>query len=267
MTDSTPSARFQKIGIFDSGVGGLTVLAALRKRFPELDYVYFGDTANLPYGTKSPAQIAKLSRESARLLMREQVDGVVIACNTASALGMEAVREELGGLPVLGVVEPGVDAVLRAKETLPSTAPVLILATRATVKSGAYLRGLKARGVQDVFEQACPLLVPLIEEDWTQHPVLDLTLEEYVRPVRDLGVPGVALLGCTHYPWILESFERALPGWTVVNSASAVAEAVSLQILAPQTARSARRGAVRWLFSDPDAVPSFASRWIEAESR
>ena len=270
------AVRRPRIGVFDSGVGGLTVLAALRGRFPHLDYVYYGDTANVPYGTKSQAQVVKLSRACARALREHQVDAVVVACNTASALALDAIQEELGALPVLGVVEPGAEAAILAQASLSPEAPVLVLATRATIKSGAYGRALRVRGVTEVWEQPCPLLVPLIEEDWNAHPVLSLTLDEYVRPARERlratsGAGGVALLGCTHYPWIFEAFVRALPGWTVVNSAEAVADAIAVAtpaLVAPprEAGISSGPGKVTWIFSDPDAVPAFAMKWIQAQS-
>jgi glutamate racemase len=251
----------------------------LRRRFPEFDYCYYGDTANVPYGTKSPAQVVKLSRACAQALCAEQVDAVVVACNTASALALSAIREELGTIPVLGVLEPGVEASVQALAGAAGDSPVLVLATRATVKSGAYGRALRDRGVHEVWEQPCPLLVPLIEEDWNEHPVLTLTLDEYVRAARErwavrgaVGDSGtaVALLGCTHYPWIYDAFVRALPGWNVVNSAEAVADAIariSPDLMARAQALGAgSRGKVLWLFSDPDAVPAFATKWIQAQS-
>jgi len=269
MSPDSATGTITRIGVFDSGVGGLTVLAALRARFPHLDYVYYGDTANLPYGTKSEAQVVRLSRACARSLRSEKVDLVVVACNTASALALDAIRQELGEVPVLGVVEPGVEAALEAVHSLGEDGNVLVLATRATVRSGAYTRALSARGVAVITEQACPLLVPLIEEDWCEHPVLALTLEEYVRDHRRLRPSGVALLGCTHYPWIFDAFVKALPGYKVVNSASAVAEGVATRFrvaTSESVGRLKQTGQVTWMFSDPDAVPTFASQWISAES-
>ncbi len=254
-----------RIGVFDSGVGGITVLEALRKVCVGADFVYLGDTAHVPYGTKSPEQIRTLSVACAKQLVTRDIDALVVACNTASSWALEPIREAVGpSLPVIGVVEPGVRAALAA---LPRPeAPLLVLATRATVCSGAYPRAFEAEqpGVnQYLKEQACPLLVPMIEEGWTDHPILEATLKEYVG--RYSGQPGVALLGCTHYPWIQSLFERAMPGWVVVNPAlqvaREVAERLSLpKVENPETDVSALRpqGNIEWWFTDLDAVPQFA---------
>jgi glutamate racemase len=151
------------------------------------------------------------------------------------------------------VVEPGVTAALAAIASHEAGSPVLVLATKATVKSGLYGRLLRERH-SVVFEQACPLLVPMIEEGWTDHGVLHQTIEEYVGPYRRKHSGGVALLGCTHYPWIQAAVQRALPGWTVVNSAQAIAHVLQSSIrLQP----SAGPAPVDWIFTDPDAIPGF----------
>ena len=253
-----------KIGVFDSGVGGITVLTELQKELHGADFVYYGDNLNLPYGTKSSAQVARLSADCAHALKARDVDAVVVACNTASSLALDAVREVMGEIPVFGVVEPGAAAVTKALRDLGrSDAPVLILATRATVKSGAYGKTLGQQRLR-VFEQPCPLLVPIIEEGWGDHEVLHLALQEYVRPYQKLAVPGAALLACTHYPWIHSAFERALPGWTVVNSAQAITSALVqsdfwVKSLATRSATSpVINGTVDWVFTDPDTIPAFA---------
>lgn len=253
-----------RIGVFDSGVGGITVLEALRKVCTDADFVYLGDTAHVPYGTKSPEQIRALSVAGAKQLVARDIDALVVACNTASSWALEPIREAVGpSLPVIGVVEPGVRAALAA---LPRPeAPLLLLATRATVRSGAYPRAFEAEqpGVnQYLMEQACPLLVPMIEEGWTDHPILEATIKEYVG--RYSGPPGVALLGCTHYPWIQSLFERAMPGWVVVNPALQVAREVATRLALPQIKLLKNesdllpQGNIEWWFTDLDAVPKFA---------
>jgi glutamate racemase len=253
-----------KIGVFDSGIGGITVLTALRKALPHAEYIYLGDTANVPYGTKSAAQVVKLSLACAQYLKDRKVDHVVVACNTASSLALNEIRQALHPIPVDGVVEPGIQAVLA--ESAQTRLPVLILATRATVRSQAYGNGLRMlldAQLQPVFEQACPLLVPLIEEGWTDHPVLHQTIAEYVRPYRDQFSQGIALLGCTHYPWIQKAVESALPGWKVVNSAQAVAQTV-VGALKKELAESAEKGrSVEWVFTDPDALPASVRELME----
>lgn len=272
-----------KIGVFDSGIGGITVLTELRRRIPSADYIYLGDTANVPYGTKSPSQIEKLSVACAKILKAKNIDILVVACNTASSLALPSIRQVMGNVPIYGVVEPGVEAAMEAlitvlQETAGSEAdtlqvPVLVLATRATIKSGSYGRRFHevftSRVMNTpVIEQPCPLLVPMIEEGWVDHPVLHLTIREYVLPYLKIAKPGVALLGCTHYPWVHSAFEKALPGWKIVNSAEAIAAAVargeSLQLApVPSSATVEFSNRVEWIFTDPEALPDFALRLIE----
>lgn len=255
-----------RVGVFDSGIGGITVLHELRRAIPDADFVYLGDTAHVPYGTKSPTQIERLSGDCARTLRARGVDAVVVACNTASSWALDAVRDVMGRVPVLGVVEPGVLSAIRALEGVPRPATMLVLATRATVRSGYYgrllRRALEGKSVS-VIEQACPLLVPMIEEGWVDHPILKQTVAEYVSAYAHIGKSGVALLGCTHYPWIHRAFEEALPGWKVVNSAHAVAEALSASDGGPRA--RAKPGKVEWIFTDPEAVPKFALHLIQEE--
>ncbi len=262
-----------KFGVFDSGIGGVTVLQALRKEFPEVHFVYFGDTLHVPYGTKSASQIRHLSTSAAERIRAHGVDALIVACNTASSLALPEIESALGSTPVYGMVEAGVRAVLKAAEESDCRAPpgpVVVFGTRATIRSGVYGKYFReAFSVEssdgrrrEVFEQACPLLVPLIEEGWVQHPVLDATLQEYVARFRD-GAPGIALLACTHYPWIRAAFERALPGWKVIDSADAVAsrlreESSKLRIGSRGTEfspASAPAEPVEWYFSDPEVAP------------
>jgi glutamate racemase len=281
-----------KIGVFDSGIGGITVLTELRRKFADADFVYLGDTAHVPYGTKSPAQIEKLSIACAKTLKAKNIDALVVACNTASSLALDVIQEVMGSTPVFGVVGPGIEAVLgawqdksqtKSKSNPPPSSrciPILILATRATVQSQAYGKTLRSildpawsqsendvsHGVPTtavVIEQACPLLVPMIEEGWVDHTILHQTILEYIRPHLHLSESGIALLGCTHYPWIHQAFEKALPGWAVVNSALAVAESLERSSLFEKRRKNElSRGQVEWIFTDPDAVPSFAKKLI-----
>lgn len=273
-----------RIGIFDSGIGGITVLSSLRKRLPGTRFVYLGDTANLPYGSKSPAQVIRLSLNCAETLKSRGVDAVVVACNTASSLALTELRSFLDPIPVYGVVEPGVRAVLSAISAWPpgsaapsslAPLPILILATRATVNSRAYgtvLRGVLDASVYPVFEQPCPLLVPMIEEGWTEHSILRQTIAEYVREYRSIHGRGIALLGCTHYPWAQQAIEGELPGWSVVNSAEAIGRALETQLnhhcisgRDPGNGKgsdNARAPEIEWIFTDPQALPEFARKLI-----
>lgn len=264
-----------RIGVFDSGIGGITVLHELKRNFPFMDYVYLGDTAHVPYGTKSPSQIEKLSVQNARILCERDIDALVIACNTASSLAYEAIQEAAFPVPVFGVVEPGVEATLNAWSSYSQVErdelPILVLATRATVKSQAYgnaFRKIHHLNPALIFEQACPLLVPLIEEGWIHHPILEQAIQEYITPYLKKYKSGVALLGCTHYPWISEAFEKALPSWNVVNSASAVSRALAKNgfLEKSKDLYSSGSGKMEWIFTDPEVVPVFAKQFIVSNS-
>ena len=257
-----------KIAVFDSGVGGLTVLRELMVRFPERAFHYFGDTANVPYGTKSVAQIETLCRSAAERIRDEGgIERVVVACNTASSLALGVMAGVLAPLPVLGVVEAGVESVVRAASAGTPNAPILVLGTRATVNSHVYARELGGRLPHgNVSEQACPLLVPMIEEGWRDHPILMATLDEYARDHRGT-LPGVALLACTHYPFIREAVERTLPGWNVIDSATAVADQLAPDLGRSLAARDRETTHVVLSFSDPDAVHPHVIDEIRAQAR
>ena len=214
------------IGVFDSGFGGLTVLRALIDRLPQARYAFLGDTARLPYGSKSRRTIARYAVESAQFLVREQgAEFLVIACNTASALALDAIQQAVP-VPVLGVIEPGAAAARNASRT----GDVLVIATEATVHSHAYAAAAQARGLR-ALEKACPLLVPLVEEGWTDHPVTEEVIEVYLNELRAEAAannmnPDALVLGCTHYPLLRPLFEAAVrPGAKVIDSAESTASA------------------------------------------
>jgi glutamate racemase len=218
------------IGVFDSGFGGLTVLRALVARLPQARFVFIGDTARLPYGSKSRRTIARYAVECAQFLVREQgAQYLVIACNTASALALDAIQDAVP-VPVLGVIEPGATAARAASRT----GDVLVMATDATVHSHAYAAACSAQGLR-ALEKACPLLVPLVEEAWTDHPVtaevIRIYLDELNAEAAALGLkPDTLVLGCTHYPLLRPLIERAAPaGMRVIDSAEAAAEAAVRQ--------------------------------------
>jgi glutamate racemase len=251
-----------RIGVFDSGMGGITVLNELTKRLPDSEFFYFGDTANVPYGTKSNTQIQQLVTSASIRMKQSGLDALVIACNTAASLAHAQFKAVFQNIPLIDVVEAGVKSVMKNIGDQPDL-PVLILGTRATVKSKIYSRllGNENRKLQ-VLEQECPLLVPMIEEGWLDHPILHETVEVYTEAYRGLK-PGVALLACTHYPWIRDAFQKALPGWNIINSAHAVAEILneSLNLKAPDAAPQlipsfdfSWSPKVKWHFSDPESV-------------
>lgn len=212
------------IGVFDSGFGGLTVLKALLQRMPQAQYAFLGDTARLPYGSKSRRTIARYAVESAQFLVnQQQAQFLVIACNTASALALDAIQEAVP-VPVLGVIEPGA-AAAGASSTAKD---VMVIATEATVASRAYSAACQARGLR-AMEKACPLLVPLVEEGWIDHPVTEqvvrIYLDELLAEAHRTGhAPDALVLGCTHYPLLRPLFERTVPpGVSVIDSAEATA--------------------------------------------
>lgn len=218
--DATPPT----IGVFDSGFGGLTVLQALLTCVPHARYVFLGDTARLPYGSKSRRTIARYAIESAQFLVKEQgAEFLVIACNTASAVALDAIRDAVP-VPVLGVIEPGAEAARAASHT----GDVLVIATDATVQSHAYAAACNARGLH-VIEKACPLLVPLVEEGWTAHPVTAEVIRIYLEELNAAATaqqmhPDALVLGCTHYPLLRPLIEATVPpGVQVIDSAAATA--------------------------------------------
>ena len=212
----------QPIGVFDSGIGGLTVVAALRRLLPAESIFYIGDTARVPYGGKSQATIERYSQELAGLLLAERAKLIVVACNTASALGVPRLKETLR-IPVTGVIEPGAQAAVKATRS----GKVGVIGTRATIASRAYERAIEALDADvKVFTEPCPLLVPLIEEGWLEDPVTDSIIARYLEKLLRNGVDTL-VLGCTHYPLLREAIQRhAGPDVTLVDSAQNTALAV-----------------------------------------
>ncbi|HWM89535.1 MAG TPA: glutamate racemase [Thermoanaerobaculia bacterium] len=209
------------IGVFDSGVGGLTVVTALRRRLPRESILYLGDTARLPYGSKSPDTVTRYTRRNIDFLVERGVKAVVVACNTASALALPSLDHP--GLPTWGVIEPGAR---KAAEV--SRGKVGIIATEATVRSDAYARELRRlRPDLEILSRACPLFVPLVEEGWHDDPVTEEVAQRYLAPLLEAGIDTL-VLGCTHYPLLKSVLQRvAGPDVTLVDSAEAVAEVVA----------------------------------------
>jgi glutamate racemase len=215
--------REQPIGVFDSGIGGLTVVSALRTLLPNEAIFYLGDTARVPYGGKSAATVERYSLEIADLLLAENCKAIVVACNTASALALPRL-EEMSPVPVIGVIRPGAEAAVAATRNR----HVGVIGTRATIKSGAYLRAIQSldEAVQ-VTARACPLFVPLIEEGWLQGEITDRVVRQYLTPLVEDGVDSL-VLGCTHYPLLRAAIGRFLgESVTLVDSAQNCAAAVA----------------------------------------
>lgn len=243
------------IGVFDSGVGGLTVLKELIRLNPSASYLYFGDTARLPYGSKSAQTVAKYAVSAARYLRRHGAEMLVVACNTATALALNEIKQTMD-VPVIGVVEPGADAAAKASKSR----IVAVIATAATIGSHAYQRALTTRGIV-AHEKACPLLVPLVEEGWTEHPVTEQVANIYLREAFGDGASGadVLLLGCTHYPLLRGLLQRLVPaGVTIVDSAQSTAEAVAALTKAGARGATGNPGeAVKLKFFATDSVEKF----------
>lgn len=218
-----PAGERTPIGVFDSGIGGLTVVRELKRRFPRESIVYFGDTARLPYGSKSAATVRRFSVENTRFLINHGVKLVVIACNTSSAVALEVLRREFD-IPVFGVVEPGARAAVAATRT----GRIGVIGTYATIASGSYVKAIRAlKPDAQVHAVACPLFVPLAEEGWTDHPVTREVAREYLAPLLTAGIDTL-VLGCTHYGVLREAIRSVFAGSEValVDSAAEVAREV-----------------------------------------
>ncbi len=252
-----PYSYKMKIGVFDSGIGGMTVLKELVRRYPHHHYIYFGDNANVPYGTKSPETIRALCRAGALKLQKLKVDAVIVACNTASSLALATFKKTLKNIPVFDVLEAGADYACQWTARSHQKSKILVLATHATVASRAYQKTIRKKGFKgSVLEKACPLFVPIIEEGIFHDRVLREAIDRYVSALKTLphNTQGIVLLGCTHYPWIEKELIQAFPHWKVLNSAKAMALSLKKTLLAP----SKKKGKIQWIFTDPKALSKFA---------
>jgi glutamate racemase len=231
------------IGVFDSGVGGLTVVAALRRRLPAEPVLYLGDTARLPYGTKSAETVARYTQRNVDLLVSRGVQGVVVACNTASAVALPRLRSPV---PVWGVIEPGA-----RRAAARSRGRVGVVGTESTIRSDAYGAALRRlRPELAVASEACPLFVPLVEEGWLDDPVTEQIASRYLAPLVARGIDTL-VLGCTHYPLLTPLLARLLgPGVGLVDSGEAVAEQLAEDLGRAGLLASGRRHADHFLVTD-----------------
>ncbi|MCX5797333.1 MAG: glutamate racemase [Elusimicrobia bacterium] len=234
------------IGIFDSGLGGLTVLEAVSRRMPEENLIYFGDTAHVPYGSKSRETVTRYSLEVARFLAGKRIKALVVACNTSSALALRAVARSLE-VPVLGVIQPGADAAAAATRN----GHVGIIGTEATIASGAYTAALRSRlpGVR-VATAACPLFVPLVEEGWWSRQATTLVARAYLGGLKRSGIDTL-VLGCTHYPLLKGVLRRIMgPRVRLIDSAEQTALETERLLLSLGLRRAGGRGRRRFFVSD-----------------
>ncbi len=252
------------LGVFDSGLGGLSVVRALRLRCPHEDIVYLGDTARVPYGTRSPETVLRYALACAKVLLHRGVKAIVVACNTVSAVALEMLRIELDR-PVLGVIVPGARAAVAAA----NGGAIGVLGTQGTIASGAYPRAVAAVSTRnEVLGQAAPLLVPLVEEGWLDGEVPRLAVRRYVEPLVVAGVQCI-VLGCTHYPLLrhhIEAESTALAGRpiAIVDSGIATAEDVGVFLEERgQLSQRTRRGSLELFVTDlPKSFSSVAERFL-----
>jgi glutamate racemase len=236
------------IGVFDSGIGGLTVLAALLEALPHERFVYLGDTARLPYGTKSAHSVARYAVQAAQALLGRGVKCLVVACNTAASVGLDAVRAHTGGLPVIGVIEPGAQAACAASRS----GHIVVIATEATVRGGAYERAiLQRRAAARVVQLPTQLLVALAEEGLVDGPVAAVVVSHYLGRLFAQDPPDTLVLGCTHFPVLAPTIRQIVgPQVRIVDSALTTAGAVREQLLAAGIARSSGAQSVQFIATD-----------------
>ncbi len=248
------------IGVFDSGVGGLTVLKALASQMPNEQFIYLGDTARLPYGTKSRETVARYSIQAAEALSEYGVKCLVVACNTASAVGLPGIREHIESVPVVGVVEPGAEAACAASRT----GHIAVIATEATVRGGAYQEAiLRRRADAVVTAQATQLFVALAEEGLFDGPIVEGVARYYLGPLFSASsAPDTLVLGCTHFPMLADTIRAVLgPGVRIVDSAATTAHAVRATLEAARLMRketsSAQKSNLPVRFLATDSIDRF----------
>jgi glutamate racemase len=257
----TPTNTELPIGIFDSGMGGLTVVRQIRRVMPGEDLVYLGDTARVPYGTKSPSTVVRFSCEDTQFLIQREVKAVVVACNTASAWALPTLEKRFQ-VPIFGVILPGVRQALQKTRNQ----RIGVIGTGATIRSKAYSNGLLARSdATKVFARPCPLLVPLVEEGWTSHAVTRAVLREYLAPLRRHRIDTL-ILGCTHYPLLKPAIRAVIgPGVTLIDSAESCALYVKerLEHLRLSCRSRRRAGTIQPFVTDePERFTEMAKRFL-----
>ena len=249
------------IGVFDSGLGGLTVFKAIARRMPEESLLYFGDTAHVPYGSKSPEAIARFSSEVARFLAKKGIKALVVACNTSSAWALPAIRKAVK-VPVIGVIDPGARAALAVSRGR----RIGVIGTEATVKSGAYPAAIKKKARARTESAACPLFVPLVEEGWWTGPVVEAVARRYAGPLKKARVDTL-ILGCTHYPYLKPVLRKVMgPKVRLIDSAEETAVETE-RVLAGLglRARKGKKGARGFYASDaPERFARLGGRMLGA---
>lgn len=247
------------IGIFDSGLGGLTVMAAIKKYLPKENIIYFGDTARVPYGSKSKEAVTNFSREIVDFLISKNVKMIIVACNTASAFALQDLKKKVK-IPIIGVIEPGVRAALKK-----SDGRIGVIGTEGTINSSSYTKAINKFGKKiKVYTKACPLFVPLVEEGWVNHSITSQVIKEYLQSLKKKGVDTI-VLGCTHYPILKNAIKKIMGSRVhVIDSATAVA-AETAQILNKNNISNKKqnRGKQMFFVSDmPNKFKILAKRFL-----
>jgi glutamate racemase len=247
------------IGVFDSGIGGLTVLQKIIETLPKENTVYLGDTARAPYGTKSVETVLRYSFENTEFLVQKGVKAVVVACNTSTAIALTQLRNSLS-IPVIGVIEPGVRRAIKSTKNK----KVGVIGTEATIQSGAYTRALKeADGGVEVYSRACPLFVPLVEEGWTDNDVVEMTVKAYLGSLKQSGIDAL-ILGCTHYPLLKKAIREFIGrGVRLVDSAEETAREVETTLKKAVLTRRNGKGVHSFFVTDaPDRFIEVGRRFL-----
>ncbi len=251
--------RDSAIGVFDSGIGGLTVLHKIMEALPRENTVYLGDTARAPYGTKSVETVLRYSFENSEFLLEKRVKLLVVACNTSTAVALAHLQEHFS-VPVIGVIEPGVRRAIKISENK----KIGVIGTDATIQSGAYTRALKsARSGVEVYSRACPLFVPLVEEGWTDNAVVGLTVKSYLHSLKQSGIDTL-ILGCTHYPLLKTSISNFMgKSVRLVDSAEEVAIEVTAMLERESLTRQRGKAAHGFFVTDaPDRFIKVGQRFL-----
>ena len=251
--------RDNPIGVFDSGIGGLTVLQKIIEVLPRENTVYLGDTARAPYGSKSTETVLRYSFENTEFLVEKAVKLVVVACNTSTAVALESLREKLA-VPVIGVIEPGVRRALGISKKK----KIGVIGTEATIQSGAYTKALRAEDSSvEVYSRACPLFVPLAEEGWTENAIVELTVKTYLASLRQSCIDTL-ILGCTHYPLLKGAIHKFMGGTVrLIDSAEEIAKEVGALLRRKSLARKNGKGAHSFFVTDaPDRFIKVGRRFL-----
>jgi len=258
---ANPKSRIvdSAIGVFDSGIGGLTVLHEIIDTLPRENTVYLGDTARAPYGSKSVETVLRYSFENCEFLVEKGVKLIVVACNTSSAIALQRLKDSLA-IPVIGVIEPGVRRALASTKNK----KVGVIGTEATIQSGAYTRGLKAGQTDiEVYSRACPLFVPLVEEGWTDNAVVEMTVRAYLGSLKQSGIDTL-ILGCTHYPLLKKALRDYLgKDVRLVDSAEETAKEVAAALKRLQIANKSGKASHGFFVTDaPERFVKVGRRFL-----